>query len=245
MEERDPARATASGGEPKRADQFVERMFSGFGANIEPPHPSHRPPSEQPYLPLRQSKAGPGSTYRLRSQTPAGRVEASSPATQVMTDLTRVAAVSTWSYATVGEARQAMIAHRVRALFVVDADDAVLGIITSTDVMGEKPIQVAHQRGVPHDEVLVREVMTPSDALEAMEFADVLRARVGDIVASLRLAGRQHAIVIESAPDATARTRTVRGIFSLTEIARQLWLPPQSGHDVAWTFAEIEAAIGA
>jgi len=79
-----------------------------------------------------------------------------------------------------------------------------------------------------------------------MELQDVLQVRVGDIVESLKRSGRQHALVIESgSADATSASRTVRGIFSLTQIARQLGLPPQIGHDAARTFAEIEAAIGA
>ena len=88
--------------------------------------------------------------------------------------------------------------------------------------------------------------MTPAELLEAMELKDVLQVRVGDIVETLKRSGRQHALVIESgSSDATSATRTVRGIFSLTQIARQLGLPPQIGHNVARTFAQIEAAIGA
>ena len=37
--------------------------------------------------------------------------------------------------------------------------------------------------------------------------------------------------------------QSVRGIFSLTQIARQLGIPPQQIHDIARTFAEIQAAI--
>jgi hypothetical protein len=45
--------------------------------------------------------------------------------------------------------------------------------------------------------------------------------------------------------EAASATRVVRGIFSLTQIARQLGLPEPTSHDVARTFADIEAAIGA
>jgi CBS-domain-containing membrane protein len=163
-----------------------------------------------------------------------------------MTDLHKVAAVVTRSVATVDDAHQAMIAHGVRALFVVDAQSTVLGIITATDILGEKPVQLAQQRGARHDEILVRDLMTPADLLEAMSFEEVMQACVGDIVATLRRSGRQHALVIESAPaGAASPILLVRGIFSLTQIARQLGLPPQPGHEVARTFAEIEAAIGA
>ncbi|HEY1328922.1 MAG TPA: CBS domain-containing protein [Casimicrobiaceae bacterium] len=226
--------------------QLVERMFSGFGHASERPHRPPREPRslEAVYRPLEQSKARPGATYRLHPPT-ATRVHADSPALEVMTDLTRVAAVCTRADATVREAQQAMIAHSVRALFVLGDEGVVQGIITATDVLGEKPVQVAYQRGMRHDEVLVRQVMTPADLLEAMDLEDVRRARVGDIVASLRRSGRQHALVTDSASDAASHVRAVRGIFSVTQIARQLGVAPQPGQHIALTFSEIESAIGA
>ncbi len=238
-----PARA---GLEPRHGGQFVERMFSGFGhASEVPPAQVQRPP-EEPYRPLRQSKARSGAIYHLQSRTSELRVLANSPATDVMTDLSRVVAVTIAAGASVDEAHQAMITRRVRALFVVDDASVVLGIVTANDILGEKPIQIAQDRGVRHVEVLVSEVMTPAKLLEAMELQDVLQVRVGDIVETLKRSGRQHALVIESgSTDAISATLTVRGIFSLTQIARQLGLPPQVGRDVASTFAEIEAAIGA
>jgi CBS domain-containing protein len=226
--------------------QFVERMFSGFGHINE-----FRPvmaglPSEEPYRPLRQSKASTGATYRLKSQTSQLRVHANSPATDVMTDLSRVLAVTIDGGASIDDAHQAMIANRVRALFVVDDAQLVLGIITANDILGERPIQIAQDRGVRHVAILVSEVMTPAGSLEAMEFKEVQQVRVGDIIETLKHSGRQHALVIESgSANVASSALTVRGIFSLTQIARQLGLPSQIGGDVARTFAEIEAAIGA
>jgi CBS domain-containing protein len=235
-----------TGLKPKHAGEFVERMFSGFGQVSEiGPAPTPRP-SEEPFRPLRQSRARSGAIYRLQGQNAAPRVQATSPATDVMTDLSRVVAVTIAADTSIDEAHQAMIAHRVRALFVVDGAKSVLGIVTANDILGEKPIQIAENRGVRHVEVRVSEVMTPADSLEAMELHDVRQVRVGDIVETLKHAGRQHALVIETeSADVPSATLTVRGIFSLTQIARQLGLPPQSGRDVARTFAEIEAAIGA
>ena len=235
------------GAEPQPHDRLVERMFSGFGHASEIPRVErHQRLAEPVYRPLRQSISESVPRYRLPVQGMAAQVQADSPAIDVMTDLSRVAAVSIGGDRTVDEARRAMVDHGVRALFVVEAAGIVLGIITSTDVLGERPIQLAHERGARHDEVLVRDVMTPAERLETMELEDVLRAHVGDVIASLRLSGRQHALVIESMQNhRTPSTRVVRGIFSLTQIARQLGLPPQPAHNIARTFSEIEAAIGA
>ena len=232
--------------ESKHVDPLVERMFSGFGhvTEVRPAEPLP-PRQEDPYRPLRQANKA-GVTYRLQAPTRELRVQANSPATDVMTDLSRVEAVTTTADATVDGAHQVMIERSVRALFVVDEARIVLGIVTANDILGERPIQIAQTRGVRHAEVLVREVMTPADLLEVMDLQDVLQVRVGDIVETLKRSGRQHAVVIESASgESSSATCTLRGIFSLTQIARQLGLPPQIGRSVARTFAEIEAAIGA
>jgi CBS domain-containing protein len=221
-------------------------MFSGFGHVVEFPPAKVPEAAEEPYRPLRQSKARSGAIYRLQSRTSELRVQANSPAIDVMTDLSRVSAATIAVGASVDEARQTMITRGVRALFVVDDARAVLGIITANDLLGERPIQIAQARGVSHAGVLVSEVMTSADLLEAMELKDVQQVRVGDIVETLKQSGRQHALVIETgSADPTSPTLTVRGIFSLTQIARQLGLSPEVGRGVARTFAEIEAAIGA
>jgi CBS-domain-containing membrane protein len=170
-------------------------------------------------------------------------VRLDSPATDVMTDLHRVSAVTIEGYASIDDANQAMIAHGVRALFVVDDARQLLGIVTATDILGERPVQFAQERGIRHGEIVVRDIMTPAERLEILDIREVRRARVGDVVATLRVVGRQHALAVEAADGAPDGRKTVCGIFSLTQIARQLGIPPQPMHDMARTFAEIEAVI--
>jgi hypothetical protein len=69
---------------------------------------------------------------------------------------------------------------------------------------------------------------------------DVADARVGDIVATLRGAGRQHAIVLDK--DENSGQESLRGIFSVTQIARQLGVSIESDGK-AQTFAELERAL--
>jgi CBS domain len=193
---------------------------------------------------LRHSMAKRGVRYTLPLPRSAAPVRLDSPASEVMTDLRRISAATIDSETSIDIANRAMIARGVRALFVADDARQVLGIITSTDIQGEKPIQFAQERGIRHGDVLVRDIMTQADRLEILNYWDVERARVGDVVATLRLAGRQHALVVEEVAETPPGQVTVRGIFSLTQIARQLGIPSQQVHDVAQTFAEIEAAIG-
>jgi len=195
------------------------------------------------YVPLRHSPTNPGDRYHLPLPSVDAPIRLDSPATEVMTDLRRVSAVTINSHASIDEANRTMIAKGVRTLFVVDDARHVYGFITSTDILGESPIQFAQERGIRYTEVVVRDIMTPADRLEILDFHDVQRARVGDVVATLKLAGRQHALVVEAIEGAPNGQRTVRGIFSLTQIARQLGIPQQQTRDIARTVAEIGALI--
>ena len=81
--------------------------------------------------------------------------------------------------------------------------------------------------------------MTHIDSVVAMRIEDVRAAKVGHIVASLKEAGRHHELVAEKLPDGKT---SIRGIFSASQIARQLGVPLQIS-ELARTFAEIEEAL--
>ena len=240
-----PKPAAADSDKANPGVRFVERMFSGMAhSSARPPVPP-APASEAPFVPLREHRASPGTRYQLQRPAAAPALQPDSPATGVMTDLTRVTAITIREHATLAEANEVMIERAVRSLFVVGDQSAMVGMVTSTDLLGERPIQLSQQLGIRRDEITVRDVMTPADRLEAIDLEDVLQARVGDVVATLKQSGRQHALVIERVSSGTAgAVQMVRGIFSLTEIARRLGVPIQATHDIPRTFAEIEAAIG-
>lgn len=171
----------------------------------------------------------------------ANPVTLDSPALDVMTDLTKVAAVTIEPSEPIGAANDYMIARAVRALFVTGADNQVVGLVTASDILGERPVRVSHSHGIKRSEVLVSDVMTPLASIVAMRMEDVRAAKVGHIVASLKQAGRHHELVADAGPQGPA---VIRGIFSASQIARQLGVPLQIT-ELARTFAEIEAALGA
>jgi CBS-domain-containing membrane protein len=194
-------------------------------------------PRVYPPLPFVSLPSGTG--YAQPTQTSPDRVRLDSPAADVMTDLTRVTAVIVLGGDTVDEAHRRMIQRGVRLLLAVDQDRKVLGVITANDVSGERPIQSAVQQGIHHDEVLVRDIMTPCTSLQVLDMEQVHTARVGHIVATLKHAGRQHCLVIEQGAKGGTR---LRGIFSTTQIVRQLGMPIQT-INLAHTFAEIEEQL--
>jgi CBS domain-containing protein len=166
-------------------------------------------------------------------------VTLTSPALEVMTDLRHVHAGITEPHTTMEAANVYMMHRGIRSLLVLDQDKLLCGILTATDILGEKPLRFIQQRQVKHNEILVSDIMTPLDRLEAIPMHIVQNARVGDIIATLRDSGRQHTWVIEN--DAGGEP-VVCGIFSLTQIEKQLGaaIPPT---EVAKTFVEIEETL--
>ena len=158
---------------------------------------------------------------------------------EVMTDLARVAAVTIEPSASVLAANEYMIARAVRSLFVTAGEGIMLGLVTTSDILGERPVRISHERGVRRNELVVADVMTPIDDIVAMRMEDVRSAKVGHIVASLKAAGRHHELVAEQHANGHAR---IRGIFSASQIARQLGIPLEIA-ELARTFAEIEQAL--
>ena len=196
---------------------------------------------ERDYAPLPVRGLGPSAGFRRPTAAAAKRVTLESPALEVMTDLGRVAPATIRPQAPLAGANQFMIARGVRLLLVVDDQE---------NVLGERPMRVAGERGLRRDELLVADVMTPAEQVEAIELGDLAGAHVGHVLETLRHSGRQHALVVDYdalpppgplAPP--ARRAMVRGIFSASQIARQLGVAVAPGTEVARTFAEIESAI--
>ena len=166
-------------------------------------------------------------------------ITADSPALQAMTDLSVVPTATTSPDQPLEQANSSMIQHGVRLLVVTGENGRIVGLITSTDILGQKPVQVAQQKGVKRGELKVADVMVPVGDIDILPFEEVRKARVGDVVATLQSAGRAHALVVTEGRDGQ---HLLGGIFSASQIARQLGLPLQT-HELARTFAEIEAVI--
>ena len=172
---------------------------------------SHQP---LPVVPLQK-----GATFRKPFQALSESVKLEDPAIEAMTDFTRTTAYTIFPLEGVEAARAKMIHRGVRLLLVVDNENAVLGLITAIDLTGEKPMQVTRSQGIPYEDVLVKDVMTPRERFECLCVDDLKGASVGSVVATLQKQGRHHVMVVERGQD---RSQLVRGLFSLSQISRQL-----------------------
>ncbi len=162
------------------------------------------------------------------------------PAVNVMTDLKYVSMITIEPDDTIDTALQIMIHAGVRLLVVLASDNSLLGLITGRDIMGEKPLSLITKGNIRREEIHVKDIMTPRSELNPLNMYDVEHASVKDIIRVLHKTGRQHAIVVEQ--DEEGETYCLRGIFSITQIGRQIGVEITAGDHVQ-SFAEFEQLL--
>ncbi len=194
-----------------------------------------------PYSALPHHTLLPGTSYASPPQQLPEKVTADSPAIDVMTDFSKVAAITITPFASLDEAEQRMIASGVRLLLVTDQANSILGVITANDLLGQRPVKYLQEVGGKRSDIEARDIMTSSDQIQVLYMVDVENARVGDIVDTLKRVGRQHAMVVDLDEE---KNQVVRGLFSTTQIGRQLGITIEAT-GVAKSFAELEAALTA
>src|SRR6185312_1893282 len=145
-----------------------------------------------------------------------GRALPAEPAARVMTDFTRDLPVTVGADRLIDDALRDMILAGVRALLVIRAD-SVVGLITSYDIQGERPLQFLATSGFSrHDEIAVGHIMTPWVEVTRLDMEWVSRARVTDVDRHFRLTLASHIVVTERGGGG----EIVRGLFSRTRIDR-------------------------
>jgi hypothetical protein len=121
-------------------------------------------------------------------------------------------------------------------LFVVSDMPAVEGLITTTDLRGDRQLRVVHERHMRYDELTVADVMTPLSMLDAIDLDAMKTATVSNMIATLKQVGHNHLLVVESAAE-PGRQR-LRGVISRAQIERQLGTVIDLT-EVASSFAEL------
>lgn len=170
------------------------------------------------------------------------RVSGGEPAVRVMTDL-RLGPVSVTTHdSSISDALATMKDAGVRFLFVLDEARQLIGSVSSYDIQGEKPLQFMQSSSGERGwrDVQVRDVMEPLASWNVLDFADLERLTVDELVALLQHAGKRHLVVVENTK--AGRSQVVRGIVSAARVQRLLGASIEI-EPRATTFAEIEKRI--
>jgi predicted transcriptional regulator len=164
--------------------------------------------------------AHPPTAARLRETLiPEAPVALTDPAMAVVTDFTWERPVVVTEDRAIDDALEEMMRAGVGALLVVQ-EDAVTGLITASDIQGERPLQFLHLSGFAgRAEIEVRHIMRPWDCVPTLEWQAVRSARMHIIVEFLRATHATHVVIVEQAEQGGA---FVRGLISRTRLERQL-----------------------
>jgi CBS domain-containing protein len=178
--------------------------------------------SEQPkiqtvgVLPMRR----PAEYQELRSNNPA---------LHAMTDFTSKIAITVAPDRQIDAALTDMMRLSVRALLVLRGD-SVIGLITSYDIEGPRPLRFAERSAVRREDITVGDIMTEWDDLPTLDWHTVQTARISDILEIFEGVGVMHLLVVENDERGA---EVVRGLISRSRVERHLhgeqFPPPIAG----------------
>ena len=170
-------------------------------------------------VPIVSLCSGEGTLPR-RSALDGRALDLADPAVLAITDFTREYPVTVDAERPIDDALSDMIHLGVRALLVSNGQRLV-GLVTSYDIQGEKPMQFLHSSTYSrHRDIRVMHVMTPWEHLLALEWSRVESACAGDLLRVFEETGLTHVLVIEL--DAKKSTGVVRALASRARLMRQL-----------------------
>ena len=166
------------------------------------------------------SLASSGHRRGRRSPRPAEQgVGPDDAAIRVVTDFTWESPVVIEPGCSIDEALRTMMRAGVRALLVM-RDEAVIGLITSYDIQGERPLQFLRASNyLRHDEIEVGHIMTPWNRVVTIDWPLLGTMRVSELQTFLSATGTTHVVAVEESDQEYV---VVRGLISRTRLERQL-----------------------
>ena len=147
------------------------------------------------------------------------QVKLTEPATFVMTDFRERSFFKVAPDEQIDNVLDKMKHAGLRAAFVMDKDsDKLLGLITSYDIMGEKPLRYLQSAGfTEHKDIQVADIMESVKEMVAVEISDVEKATVHSVLDALQKSGLTHLPVVEKKPGEELH---LRGLFSSSRVLR-------------------------
>lgn len=165
---------------------------------------------------------------------PDEEVTVNSPALDVFTDFTRTKPLVIDADTKAVDTERLMQKAHVRLKVVVDHETRFLGIISLQDLNSQQMV-IKISEGEKREELCVVDFMQPRSRLKGLEFSDLSKASILEVIKALKDSPQQHCIVVDK------DQRRLRGIISASDIVRKLRLPLNLLNDPS--FADIYKAV--
>ncbi|QCZ94892.1 CBS domain-containing protein [Salinimonas iocasae] len=124
----------------------------------------------------------------------------------------------------------------VHAALVTDSNERFCGLITRDNVSEARLLQIVAS-GTPREDIIAADCMQPRNTLHSVAFEELQRAKVKDVLETLRASGQQHCLVTDQ------KSHEIRGLISALDIAELLHLEVNIARPA--TFAELSRILAA
>jgi CBS-domain-containing membrane protein len=172
-----------------------------------------------------QSGAAITASPSFRSASDHHLLRTSDSALRALTDFAASPAFTVSAGCGIDDALDEMFRRGVRALIVLDEQDAVIGLITSYDIQGGRALQ--YLEGQPtrrREELCVCEILTPCAAWTTIDWHEVRSARIDDVLEIFRSTHSPYLLILETGNETTPAF--LRGIISRSWLERRLGESP-------------------
>ncbi|WP_439101629.1 CBS domain-containing protein [Congregibacter sp.] len=159
-----------------------------------------------------------GKADHLASPEATAALTVDTPALRFFTDFKQVEPLVLESHMSALDAKRLMQTAHVRMKFVLNESGQFIGIITSEDLIERKLVQKVSE-GSNRNEIGVTDLMTPRSELKALDYQEVAKVTISEVIHKLKDSGEQHCLVV------ARESNEIRGIFSASDISRKLHLP--------------------
>ena len=117
-------------------------------------------------------------------------------------------------HASIGNAIFEMRSHDIHSLLVTENDE-VIGIISSDDILGNKPIQLLEEKRITREKIQVQMIMSSIEDCIFINTKTLKFARVGNIVRTLKDHKKRYIMVLDD-------NNKIYGLFTSNRIRRLL-----------------------
>lgn len=160
----------------------------------------------------------------LLPNDPASRIlliDPDAPANLAMTDFRAAPVVTTRSDTPISAALAHMKQSGARFAFVTGSGGDLVGSVTAYDIQGEKPLQYMNTIGCSETtcawaDVQVGNIMEPVAEWRVLEYAQVVRMSVSEMLAMMTQTSLRYLVVVEGGT--APQTRQIRGLFSAARL---------------------------
>jgi len=141
-----------------------------------------------------------------------------SSALHFFTDFKKITPLVIESTVSAVEVKRLMQKAHVRLKLVLNESGEFVGIISAEDLIDRKIVQKVSEGSI-RGEIALSDLMKPKRNLKALDYKEVCKASIAQVISKLRDSSEQHCLVVDR------DNHKIRGIFSVNDIARTLHLP--------------------